>query len=137
MSANLDLTIDKCDFTSDADEINALYATAARNLTVTDSTFTGGESWALLVNDGVAGDVLISGCTFTNCNGIVKLDHVDGDFTFVNNTMVGCAGMESLANYFADVAPVTGEITFTGNIIDNVPATIDDMGNATKGGIKK
>lgn len=152
-NTNLDVTINKCNFKgAQVDGANTstygFYIQNVRNLTITECTFENLGSWAILINGDVSGDIVISGCKFTNCAAVVK-SGVLGDpdtwrdgtgacnFTFVNNTLVNCYGKDSTSgsvNYIADVDSVCGIITFTGNTINGIPATIDDMSGVNKKG---
>ena len=151
-NTNLDVTVNKCNFKGglrdDGSNLSTygFYIQNVRNLTITECTFENFGDWAIIVNGDVAGDIVISGCKFTNCAAVVKGGVVgdpdtwrDGtgacNFTFVNNTMVNCYGKDSTSgavNYIADVDPVCGVITFTGNTINGIPATIDDMSGMKK-----
>lgn len=151
---NLDVTINECNFKGGLKDDGSNMSTFGfrsdnvNNLTITNCTFENLGDWAILVNGNTAGDIVVSGCTFINCAAVVKAGVVgdettwrDGtgayNFTFVNNEMVNCYGKDATTgavNYIADVDPVCGIITFTGNTINGIPATIDDMSGMKRDG---
>ena len=152
---NLDVTVNDCDFKGgQKDGANmatyGFYIQNVNNLTITNSRFENLGDWAIIVNGQVQGDVVISGCTFTNCAAVIKAGvggsqewqkgEAGNNVTFVNNTMINCYGKDNTKpkanNYIVDASPINGVITFTGNTINAIPATIDDMSGTNKDGDK-
>ena len=121
---NANLIIDNCKVTRVEGKTYALYNSGASgSLTVTNCTFEGFTSWVLQVNNKVNGSVLVDNCTFNSPDGVLKvLSGVEGDFTFTNNTMIGCKGHDGKANQIISVS-CTGTATVTGNTLDGAAWT--------------
>lgn len=120
------ITIDDCSFTGIAKSYG-VYSTSAESLTITNCTFNNFGSWAIQINGRVAGDLTVDNCVFDTPDGVLKaLSGVGGDFTFTNNTMIGCKGhdgkAEALVVSTSKNLPVTadGTITYAGNTLDGV-----------------
>lgn len=120
-----DVTVDNCEFVGDAKSYG-IYGSGCGNLTVTNSSFEGTGSWAMLINGTIYGNVLVDNCTFTNCtDGILKCSvagggHnglLNGDFSFTNNTLTNCEGHDGVETKMF-TAKVTGTITVEGNTRD-------------------
>lgn len=101
LNSTVDLTIDKCNFAASGEgKSYSMWGYGNGNLTITQSTFTGFGSWAIMVNGNVIGDVTIEGCTFTDCQqGIFKAGvkgngtgTVEGTVNFNYNTIENCTG---------------------------------------------
>ena len=125
-----DITIDACEFVG-LGKGYGIYNSGALNgnLTVTDSTFKNFGSWAIQINNAVNGNMLVDGCTFETPDGVVKvLSGVNGDFTFTNNTLIGCKGHDGaglnalIVSTSAKYNPLTatGTITYANNKYINV-----------------
>ena len=93
-ATNLSLTVDGCTM----EGARPLYLTNMHNLTVTNTTFKGvtGGSWAIMMNGTVTGNIVVDGCTFEGCTGILKAGvagsqdwqtGTTGDVTFINNVL--------------------------------------------------
>ena len=121
---NANLIIDNCKVTRVEGKTYALYNSGASgSLTITNCTFEGFTSWVLQVNNKVNGSVLVDNCTFNSPDGVLKvLSGVEGDFTFTNNTMIGCKGHDGKANQIISVS-CTGTATVTGNTLDGAAWT--------------
>lgn len=122
---NASLVIDNCAVSSAVTgKAYGIYNSGASgSLTVTNCTFEGFGSWAIQVNSKVNGSVLVDNCTFNTPDGVLKvLSGVEGDFTFTNNTMIGCKGHDGKANQIISVS-CTGTATVTGNTLDGAAWT--------------
>ena len=95
-STALSLTVDGCTI----EGARPLYLTNMNNLTVTNTTFKGvaGGSWTIMMNGTVTGNIVVDGCTFEGCTGILKAG-VSGSQDWQNGT--------------------TGNVTFTNNVLNN------------------
>jgi hypothetical protein len=115
---NANVVIDNCTISSVAGKSYGIYNSgAAGSLTITNSTFSGFGSWAIQVNNKVNGDLLVDGCTFTTPDGVLKvLSGVQGDYTFTNNTMIGCKGHDGKGVITS--VTCTGTQTVSGNTLD-------------------
>lgn len=131
LGPNANVTINNCEFTSGEGKTYAMYNSgAAGSLVITDTTFMGFSSWAIQVNNAVNGDVVIDGCTFETPDGVLKvLNGISGDFTFTNNTMIGCKGHDGNINKLlvsgsgTDPVRCDGTKTVSGNTLDGVEWT--------------
>ena len=113
------VVIDNCTISSTEGKTYGIYNSGASgSLTITNSTFDGFSSWAIQVNNKVNGDVLVDNCTFTTPDGVLKvLSGVQGNYTFTNNTMIGCKGHDGkIAQLFS--VSCTGTQTIYGNTLD-------------------
>ena len=71
----------------------------------------------------MVGDVVVDGCTFENCVGLLKVTGtVGGNFTFTNNEIVDCVTKN---NFYIDVE-VVGDITVSGNTMTTASNVVDD-----------
>lgn len=89
-----DVTINECTFTG-IGKGYGIYNSGAKegDLTITNSTFNDFGSWAIQINNALNGNLLIDNCVFDTPDGVLKvLSGVNGDFTFTNNTLIGCKG---------------------------------------------
>ena len=128
---NVNVVIDNCNFTSNGGDYGLSNSGATAGIKITNSTFTGFDSWAILVNDQVNGDLIVDNCTFNTPDGVLKTlgGGVKGDFTFTNNTMIGCKGHDGnsakLLVSGSGTGPVicTGTKTISGNTLDGVEWT--------------
>lgn len=95
-ATDLSLTVDNCTI----EGARPLYLTNMNNLTVTNTTFKGvsGGSWTIMLNGTVTGNIVVDGCTFEGCTGILKAG-VSGGQDWQTGT--------------------TGNITFTNNVLNN------------------
>jgi hypothetical protein len=125
MGANAELVIDNCTFVGNNAADYAISNTGSTlGITITNSTFTGFTSWAILVNNVVNGDLIVDSCTFETPDGVLKTlgGGVTGDFTFTNNTMIGCKGHDAKADQLvvsgSGVVVCGGTKTVTGNTLD-------------------
>ncbi len=131
---SLDLTLERCELISSAGDKYGLYMTNAKNVTVRDTKFTGFGSWAILINGTTDGNIVISGCTFTDCAGIFKTavtgvkdwqtGSLNGNFTFANNKMYNCTMKD---NTFMQVKTLYGSVTFSNNTHNDIVITVEDM----------
>ena len=131
---NLDITIERCELISSAGDKYGLYLTNANNVTIRDTKFTGFGSWAILINGTVTGNVVVSGCTFTNCAGIYKCSvtgvedwqtgSLNGNFTLANNKMYNCTMKDGT---YMQVKNLYGTVTFSNNTHNDVVVTVEDM----------
>ncbi len=119
------ITIDNCEFVGTGNGYG-IYNSGALNgdLNITNSTFTGFGSWAIQINNAVNGDLLIDNCVFNTPDGVLKvLSGVNGNFTFTNNTLIGCKGHDGaglnalIVSTSAKYNPLTatGTITYANN----------------------
>ena len=117
---NCDLVVDNCSISRVEGKTYGLYNSGASGaLTVTNCTFEGFTSWAIQVNNKVYGDLVIDGCTFNCEDGVVKvLSGVTGDFTFTNNTLVGCKGHDGKGEAHLISVSAEGTATESGNTLD-------------------
>ena len=124
-----DIAIDNCVLEALAGKTYCLYYSGAfnGNLTITDTTFVGfNDSWAININNAFNGNLTIDGCVFEGQDGVLKvLSGINGDFTFTNNTLIGCNGHDGkgTAYNFCSTSKntplaVSGTTTFTGNTLD-------------------
>ncbi len=145
VQTTLDVTVERCELYSGVGGVDGsgnpvygdkygLYLTNANNLTVRDSKFEGFGSWAIMMNGTVTGNIVVSGCTFTNCAGILKSSvkgvadwqtgSLDGNFTFANNKMYNCTMKDGT---YMQVKDVKGTVTFSNNTHNDVVVTVEDM----------
>lgn len=145
VQTTLDVTVERCELYSGVGGVDGsgnpvygekygLYLTNANNLTVRDSKFEGFGSWAIMMNGTVTGNIVVSGCTFTNCAGILKSSvkgvadwqtgSLDGNFTFANNKMYNCTMKDDT---YMQIKDVKGTVTFTNNTHNDVVVTVEDM----------
>ena len=94
-----------------------------KSLSILNCTIKNTSSWAVLINTSVVGDVVVDGCTFENCVGLLKVTGtVGGNFTFTNNEIVDCVTKN---NFYIDVE-VVGDITVSGNTMTTASNVVDD-----------
>lgn len=124
-SADLKITVENCVI----DGARPIYYSGAiKSFTMTGTTIKNTDSWAVLYNNAVGGDVIITNCTFENCKGVFKaLNAVEGDFIFTGNKLIDC---ELKNNVYVDVK-VKGDIDVTGNTMTVGGVVVDDDVNAT------
>ena len=117
---NCDLVVDNCTITRVEGKTYGIYNSGASGaLTVTNCTFDGFTSWAIQVNSKLEGDLVIDGCTFNTPDGVVKvLSGVTGDFTFTNNTLVGCLGHDAKGEAHIISVTAAGTTAVSGNTLD-------------------
>ena len=141
----LDLTVERCKLFSGIGDTDAngnpvygekygIYGTNINNLTVRDTEFTGFGSWAIIINGTTTGNIVISGCTFTDCAGIFKTSvaggenwqtgSLNGNMTFANNKLVNCTMKDGK---YISVTNLYGTLTFSNNTLNGVIATVEDM----------
>ena len=98
--ANVDITIDNCEFNSVGNKAYAIYGFGAGDIVITNSKFVGSTSWAYHINGTQKGILVIEDCEFVDCtDGLVKTGvgdgvqsgTVEGDFVFRNNTITNCS----------------------------------------------
>lgn len=127
MGTNVELVIDNCIFAGNNEGDYAISNSGATSsIKITNSTFTGFKSWAILVNSAVNGDLIVDNCTFETPDGVLKTlgGGVTGNFTFTNNTMIGCKGHDANPDKLlvsgSGTSPVicAGIKTVTGNTLD-------------------
>lgn len=130
MGTNVELVVDNCIFAGNNAGDYAISNTGATSsIKITNSTFTGFKSWAILVNNTVYGDLIVDNCTFETPDGVLKTllsggTGVTGDFTFTNNTMIGCKGHDAnpdkllVSGSGTNPVSCTGIKTVTGNTLD-------------------
>lgn len=93
-STELNLKVENCTL----EGARPLYLTNLNNLTVTGTTIKGiaGGSWSILANGTVTGNIVVDGCTFEGCTGILKAGvsggqdwqtGTTGNVTFTNNVL--------------------------------------------------
>lgn len=132
LGMNADLTVDNCVFVGGGAADYALSTSGSSgSVIITNSTFEGFTSWAILVNGTAGGDVLVDNCTFNTPDGVLKTlgGGVVGDFTFTNNEMIGCQGHDAnpdkLVVSGSGTSPVicTGTKTVEGNTLDGAAWT--------------
>ena len=122
---NCDLVVDNCTITREDTKTYGIYNSGASgSLTVTNCTFEGFTSWAIQVNNKVNGNLVIDGCTFNTPDGVVKvLSGVSGNFTFTNNTLVGCKGHDAKGEDYIISVTAAGTTTKSNNTLDGVAWT--------------
>ena len=127
LGVNVDVTFDNCIFAgNNVGDYAMSNSGASANITITNCTFTGFKSWAILINSAVNGNLTIDNCTFDTPDGVLKTlaGGVSGDFTFTNNTMIGCKGHDANPDKLlvsgSGTAPIVcgGIKTVTGNTLD-------------------
>ena len=145
-NTSLNLTVEKSRLLSGAGELDengvpltyaneyGLYLTGAANVVIRDTEFIGFGAWAIKVNSETVGNIVVSGCTFTDCAGILSFHKVgqagsntgslNGNLTFANNKMYNCTAKNGQYMY---AYGVYGTITFSNNTMNDVVVTIDDM----------
>jgi len=96
-SKDLSVTVENCQLVSGGDKYGA-YITNGNDFVFKNCTFTGFKSWAILINGTVTGNIVVDGCTFEDCAGILK------------------AGVSGGADWQTGT---TGNVTFTNNILNN------------------
>ena len=94
LGGKVNVSIDNCTFSSNGADYGISHSGSSAGLEITNSTFEGFSSWAILINNKVEGDVLIDKCIFNTPDGVFKTlgGGITGNFTFTNNTMNGCYG---------------------------------------------
>lgn len=145
VSTKLDVTVDGCKLISGTGATDAngdpvygekygLYLTNSNNVTVRDTEFEGFGSWAIIINGTTTGNVVVSGCTFTNCAGILKSSvkgvegwqtgSLDGNLTFANNKMYNCTMKDGM---FMEIKNLKNTVTFSNNTHNDIVVTVEDM----------
>ena len=120
-----EVTVNNCEFTG-IGKGYGIYNSGAKNgnLTITNSSFNNFGSWAIQINNAMNGNLLIDNCVFDTPDGVLKvLSGVNGDFTFTNNTLIGCKGHDGagpnalIVSTSAKYNPLTatGTITYANN----------------------
>lgn len=149
-ATTLDLTVERCAMFAGTGETvdgkpvvvkeRGLYLTNADNLTVRNCSFVGFGTWPIMVNGTVAGNIVVSDCTFDTCTGIMKTSiaggenwqtgSLNGNFTFANNTMVNCSLNNCSAlkmDCYISARNIYGALTFSNNTMNGVIVTPDHM----------
>lgn len=131
---NLNITVEGCTFDGHGVVDYGVYFMNVHNLTVRNCEIKNTKSWGVQCNGTVTGNVVVSGVDFVNTVGILKAGvkggstsptdgTLSGNFTFANNTMVGC---KTKNDVYVDVDYV-GLLTFSNNTMNDVVVTPEDM----------
>jgi hypothetical protein len=128
---NVDVVIDNCTIRGTGKSYGLYYSGASGGLYITNTTFENFGSWAITTNSTINGNVLIDNCIFNTPDGVFKTlaGGVTGDFTFTNNTMIGCKGHDGNINKLVVSGSGTGPVvcggtkTVSGNTLDGVEWT--------------
>ena len=118
------LTVTDCVF--EGGKYAVYSAGGAGNVEIYNCQISNSTSWALQFNGAVPGNVVVDGCTFTNCKGILKAavsGGIAGNLDFTNNAMVNCVLKDGK---FAETN-TAGTITFDNNTLNGNLAALGDM----------
>ncbi len=131
LGENVNLTVENTKFYGIGKSYAIYDSGASGSIYITGCTFENFGSWAIMVNNTVKGDLVVDGCTFNTPDGVLKTlaGGVTGNFTFTNNTMIGCKGHDGNINKLVvsgtgtDPVKCGGIKTVTGNTLDGVEWT--------------
>lgn len=122
------LKVEGCTFngTGAKERTFGIYMANANNITVKNSNFVNLGEWPVYVDGAASGNVVVDGCTFSNCYGVITAD-VTGNLTFTNNTITNCSLVDSATGLGSTTTG--GTLTFTGNTINGAPVDVAAMGD--------
>ena len=116
---NATVVVKNCNFSNLGYAIQTIAGGGYKSLVVEGCIFESIKSWSIMPQYGYTGDLTVNGCTFANCDGLVKTGAFGGLFTFTNNTLTNTNGHDGKDSKCFEVN-ANGTAVVAGNTKDGV-----------------
>ena len=116
---NATVVVKNCNFSNMGYAIQTIAGGGYKSLVVEGCAFETIKSWAIMPQYGYTGDLTVNGCTFANCDGLVKTGTFSGIFTFTNNSLTNTNGHDGKDSKCFEVN-ANGTAVVAGNTKDGV-----------------
>ena len=116
---NATVVVKNCNFSNMGYAIQTIAGGGYKSLVVEGCAFESIKSWSIMPQYGYTGDLTVNGCTFANCDGLVKTGTFSGIFTFTNNSLTNTNGHDGKDSKCFEVN-ANGTAVVAGNTKDGV-----------------